>query len=132
VKPHPLFERRGYDIRFSMPVNVAQAALGSTVKVPSLEGALELEIPPGTQSGQAFRLKGKGISHLNGRQRGDQLVSIHVETPKSLTPEQRRLMEELAQVLEVHEPPTGEEEFEEGDEDKGWFGKIKDTLGGIE
>jgi molecular chaperone DnaJ len=131
VEPHSLFERFGYDIRYSMPVNVAQAALGATVKIPSLEGALELEIPPGTQSGQTFRLKGKGITHLNGKQRGDQLVSINVKTPRSLTAEQRRLMEELAQVLEVHEPPFGGEDPED-DEDKGWFGKIKDTLGGTE
>jgi molecular chaperone DnaJ len=122
VKKHPIFARNGYDILMEMPVNVAQAALGATVRVPTLEGDTELEIPAGTQHGQTFRLKGKGVFHLNGNRRGDHLVSMDIRTPKSLTEEQRRLFEELAASL----PDQGAGEDQR---DKGWFNKFKDALG---
>ena len=76
VDEHPLFERDGYDLYLSLPLNVAQAALGAVVKVPTLGGEAELDIPAGTQSGQRFRLRGKGIAHLNSGRRGDQLVQV--------------------------------------------------------
>ena len=125
VKDHPFFERAGYDILYAMPINVAQAALGDVIKVPTMEEDADMQVPAGTQSGQVFRLKGKGIPHLRGNRRGDQLVSITVRTPRSLSDEQRRLFEELAGSLEELEP--------DGDRsDKGLFDKIKDAFGGTE
>ena len=122
VDEHPLFERDGYDLYLSLPLNVAQATLGAVVKVPTLGGEAELDIPAGTQSGQRFRLRGKGIAHLNSGRRGDQLVQVVVTTPRSLTEEQRRLFRELSESLEV-EPIDGD-----GD-GKGWFDRLKDVLG---
>ncbi len=122
VKEHPVFRRDGYDILYQLPINIVQAALGATVKVPTLEGDAELVVPPGTQSGEVFRLRGKGIPHLRSKQRGDQLVSIFVEVPRNLTEEQRKLFQELARSF-GSSPAHG---------DKGWFGKIKDALGGSE
>ena len=122
VREHNLFQRDGYDILYRMLINVGQAALGATVTVPTLEGDTTLEVPAGTQSGQVFRLRGKGVPHLRSSRRGDQLVGVDVETPRSLTEEQRRLFKELSEVLG---DPEGA-----GDHHKGWFGKIKDAFGG--
>lgn len=100
VREHPLFRREGYDIHHLLTIDVAMAALGGTVEVPTLEGTAPLEIPPGTQSGQVFRLKGKGVPHLEGNgRRGDQLVTVFVEVPTTLTQEQRRLFQELAHTF---------------------------------
>ena len=124
VKPHDFFRRDGDDIVYFRRVNVAHAALGGEVVVPTMDGEIDLEIPPGTQSGDVFQLKGKGVPHLrNPRQRGDQLVTVVVETPSSLTVEQRGLFEELADTLEVTDDFTPRD-------GKGWSGKIKDFLGG--
>jgi molecular chaperone DnaJ len=99
-----------------------QATLGAAIKVQTLEGEAELEIPAGAQSGTVFRLKGKGVPHLRSRQRGDQLITLVVETPHSLTEEQRRLVQELARTM-------GEQQAGPDRRDKGLFGKIKDALG---
>ena len=122
VNDHPIFERDGHDVRYTMPINVAQAALGASVRVLTLEGQAELAIPAGTQSGQVFRLKGKGVPHLGSGRRGDQLVTVAVATPKSLTEEQRHLFQQLAASLGDHENGA----------DKGLFDKIKDAFGGSE
>ena len=121
VRDHPLFERDDYDILYTVPVNVAEAALGAKVEVPTLEGATELEVPAGTQPGQVFRMKGRGIPHLRSNRRGDQLVSVFVKTPQSLTDEQRLLFQQLADSLEDGQSSDGQ--------DKGWMGKIKDAFG---
>ena len=124
VLDHPVFERRDQDILYTRTVNVAQAALGAKVTVPTLEGDRELDIPPGTQSGRTFRLKGYGVARLRSRQRGDQVVTVVVETPTSLTGEQRRLLKELSESL--GDPRDGR------DPGKGWFGRFKDTIGNAE
>jgi molecular chaperone DnaJ len=105
VKPHKLFQRHGSDILFELSINFAQAALGDEVRVPSLDGKVDFKIPPGTQSGEAFRLKGKGIPHIDSRRRGDLLVKVSVVTPQRLDKNQRHLLEELARVLPRTEPP---------------------------
>lgn len=106
VLPHKLFRRDGDNLIYELPINFAQAALGDTVRIPSLDGeSLVLEIPPGVQSGKVFVFRGKGIPHLHHRGRGDLLVRIKVVTPKSLNKEQRRLFEELAKILEKPEVP---------------------------
>ncbi|MCJ7670368.1 MAG: molecular chaperone DnaJ [Dehalococcoidia bacterium] len=99
VKPHNLFHRDGSDILYELSINFAQAALGDEVRVPSLDGKVDLKIPPGTQNGKTFRCKGKGIPYIDGKGRGDLLVKIVLTTPQHLDKNQRRLFEELAKVL---------------------------------
>lgn len=99
VKEHKLFIREDDDILYDLPINFAQAALGTEVDVPTLSGNVRLKIPPGSQAGEVFRLKDKGIPHLNGRGQGSQLVRLKVVTPQSLTKKQRQLFEELAKEL---------------------------------
>ena len=105
VKPHNLFQRDGSDILYELSINFAQAALGDEIRVPSLDGRVDLKIPPGTQSGKIFRLKGKGIPHIDGKGRGDLLVEVDIITPQRLDKNQRRLFEELAKILPRTEPP---------------------------
>ena len=99
VAKHEFFTREGDYVIYELPVNFAQAALGTEVEVPTLYGNGKLKIPPGSQTGKVFRLKDKGIPHLHGSGRGDQLVKLLVVTPESLTREQRQLFEELAKSL---------------------------------
>jgi molecular chaperone DnaJ len=93
IKPHPLFRREGDVIVCEMPISIAEATLGAVVQVPTLEGRVEMRIPPGTQSGTIFRLRGKGAGKPGGR--GDAHVRVLVETPTALTDEQRRLFEQM-------------------------------------
>ena len=95
VQPHPLFSRQGYDVLCEVPVSFPQAALGAQVEVPTLDGKVKMRVPPGTQSGKLFRLKGKGIPRGEAS-RGDQHVRVVVETPTNPTPRQRELLEQLA------------------------------------
>ncbi len=99
VKAHETFKRDGDDILYELPINFAQAALGTEVEVPTLEDNVKLKIPAGSQTGQVFRLKHKGVPHLHGRGRGDQFVSLRIVTPDPLTGQQRHLFEELAKTL---------------------------------
>jgi molecular chaperone DnaJ len=99
VKPHEYFKRRGTDIILEMKINVAQAALGDTVTVPTLDGDREITVPPGTQSGAIFRLRGLGVPQLRGGSRGDELVVIQVAIPKRLTDEQKELFRSLGLTL---------------------------------
>lgn len=99
VREHELFTRDGDDILYELSVNVAQAALGTEVEVPTLDGNTKLKIPAGSQSSQIFRLRHKGVPHLRGGGHGDQLVKLQVATPEALTKRQRELFEELSQTL---------------------------------
>ena len=120
VQPHELFQRENSDIIYDLGINIAQAALGAEMKVPTLEGAHSLRIPPGTQNGRVFVLRGKGVPHLRGQGRGDELVRVHVVVPTTLTAEQKRLLKELAASLG---------NSSDGLDDKSILGKIKDALG---
>ena len=114
-----MFEREGYDIFSESYVNVAEAALGASIIVPTLDGDSEIGIPAGTQSGDEIRLKGKGVPHLHGRnRRGDQVVTLVVKTPTSLTDTQRDLMESLARSFDRESP-------DKDNKSKKWFGKKK-------
>ncbi|MCA1591305.1 MAG: molecular chaperone DnaJ [Acidobacteria bacterium] len=117
VKEHEQFERQGSNLYASMPVTFAQAALGSEITVPTLEGQEQLKISAGTQTGTVFRLKGHGMPVLGGRGRGDLFVSVTVVTPTTLTREQRKLLEQLA---EIEETDLG---------DKGLMDKVRDIFG---
>ena len=98
VKPHEIFERREYDIFCEVPISFVTAVFGSDVEVPTLEGKIRMKIPPGTQCGKVFRLRGKGIAHLHDSGRGDQLVKVEVDVPTSLTPEQKKALKDFAKV----------------------------------
>jgi len=99
VEQHEFFTRDGDNILYELPINFAQAALGAEVEVPTLDGKTKLKLPAGSQTGKVFRLKNKGIPHLHRRGRGDQLVTLLVVTPDSLTAKQRQLFHELADTL---------------------------------
>lgn len=112
VKEHELFERQGEDLFCEVPIKFTLATLGGAVEVPTLFGKATLKVPPGTQSGTTFRLRGKGMPNLRGGHQGDQLARIHVEVPQSLTPDQRRLLEEFAKVSGDAAEPTSKSFFE--------------------
>lgn len=120
VTPHPFFRRKDQDIIVEVGINIAQAALGDEIEVPTVDGNEKMTIPAGTQSGSVFRLKNKGVPHLRRSARGDQIVVVEVGTPKSLTSEQRRLFAELAKTLGKEVVPQQE---------KGFFDKLRDAFG---
>ncbi len=119
VEEHQFFKRRGDDILYDLPINFAQAALGAEVEVPTVDGPSPLKIPPRTQTGRLFRLKEKGVPHLRGGGRGDQLVMVHVVTPEAINEEQRRIFEELAKTLGPTVMPK---------EEKGLFHRLRDLF----
>ncbi|MFA4915628.1 MAG: molecular chaperone DnaJ [Syntrophales bacterium] len=98
VEPHEFFERRGYDVHCQIPLSFVQAALGATISVATLNGSEKLKIPRGTQSGEIFRLKGKGVSNPKGFGRGDQTIELVVTIPTSLTKKQEELLKEFAKL----------------------------------
>ena len=89
ITPHPLFERDGANVLCQMPISFAQAACGAEIEVPTLDGKVRYNIPEGTQTGTTFRLRGKGIPYVGYKNRGDQYVTVVVETPTHLTKEQK-------------------------------------------
>ena len=95
IKKHPHFTRDGYDIWVDRHISIVQATLGADITVPTLDGDTTLNIPAGTQPGEVFTLKGKGISRLNSIGKGNEYVRIVVDIPKSLTEEQRGLLEQF-------------------------------------
>ena len=121
VRPHQHFVRHGKQIHLEMPVNITQAALGAELEVPTVDGKVTLTLPAGTQSGQQFRLRGRGVPDLHHGARGDEIVTIRVLTPTELTAEQRELLERLAGSLD--QPDLHETQR------RGFFDKIKDALG---
>ncbi len=98
VEPHEFFERDGYDILCQIPISMTQAALGATIEVPTIESKEAVKIPKGTQSGKILRLRGKGVAHLKGIGRGDQVVQVIVKTPTNLTKKQEDLLKEFARL----------------------------------
>lgn len=121
VRPHPIFERDGYNVWVEMHISYAAAALGCELQVPTLDGKVKYNIPAGTQSGDVFKLKGRGIQSLNNRGRGDQLVRVVVDVPRNLNAEQKRLLMELDKALGNETAHLGRGE----EEKKGFFGKKK-------
>jgi molecular chaperone DnaJ len=121
VKEHPFFERRGADLYCTIPVSIAQAALGTDLPVPGLIGEERLKIPEGTQSGAVFRIKGHGLPDPRGGGKGDLYYHVRVMTPSKLTREQRKIMEQLGLTLKVDNKPA-----ERG---SSFFDKVKDIFG---
>lgn len=98
ITEHPMFRRDGHDVVCDVPVSFSQAALGAVVDVPTLDGVVRMRVPEGTQSGRAFRIRGRGVPRSAGKSalRGDQIVNVIVETPQKLSARQRKLFEQLA------------------------------------
>ncbi len=119
VTPHKFFRRREDDVVMEVQVNVAQAALGDEIVVPTLDGDEKISIPGGTQTGRVISIKGKGIPHLRRQGRGDQLVVVQVAVPTNLTADQRKLFGELAKTLGREVIPQSE---------KGFIDKLKDLF----
>jgi molecular chaperone DnaJ len=118
VKPHEFFERDGNDLHCVVFVSFPQVALGDEIQVPTLEGDTTLRIHEGTQSGKEFRLRGKGVPHLNEHGRGDLVVQVVVKTPKKLTKPQRDLLRQLGETMHVESKPTS----------RSLLGKMKDLF----
>lgn len=107
VKPSSTFERNGFDVSYKMDISFAEAALGATVEVPTLDGKVKYEIPEGTQPGTVFRFKGKGIPYLKRSGRGDQYVMVNVVVPKKLSGKQKELLREFAGMTNGKEKSKG-------------------------
>ncbi|QCJ48336.1 molecular chaperone DnaJ [Haloprofundus sp. MHR1] len=117
IRPHDDFERDGDDLHYQHPISFPQAVFGSTVEVPTLGGSVEMDIPEGTQSGETFRLKGKGMPRLRRRGEGDLYVQVQIVTPEQMNKEQREALEAFAEA--------GGEEV---DVKEGFFEKIKNSF----
>ncbi len=118
VKKHKFFERDGDDLHCVMPISFPQAALGTELKLETLEGPETIKVPEGTQNGKEFKLRGKGVPHLNERGKGDLIVEIRVATPTKLTRQQRDLMKQLEETMVVENEPHS----------RGLFDKMKDIF----
>lgn len=119
VAEHPVFERRDSELHCTLPINIAQAALGAEVEIDTFDGPQTIKIPEGTQAGAQYRLRSLGVPQLNSRARGDLFVHLDVQVPKKLTREQRRLFEQLQEVLPVENMPH----------EKSVFEKVRDFFG---
>ena len=117
IKPHPFFQRDGYNVWCEVDVSIVQATLGDELTVPTLDGQVKYSIPAGTQPGDVFKLKGKGIQVVNGTRRGDQLVKINVVIPKNITDKQKELL------LQFNKESGGKDV--KAEEKGGIFGKKK-------
>jgi molecular chaperone DnaJ len=121
VKPHRYFRRRNNDILLDLAINVAQATLGAEVTIPTVDGEEKIKIQPGSQPGKMIRMKGKGVPHLRRNGRGDQLVILSVEIPRSLSSDQRKIFEELAKTMGTEALP----------QEMSLIDRLKELLGGV-
>jgi molecular chaperone DnaJ len=112
VQPHEIFQRDGDDLLCEVPISFAQAALGAEIGVPTLGESVQVKIPPGTQSGAVFRLKGRGVKNVQGYGLGDLLARVQVEVPTRLNTEQKARLEEFARVCDEDVHPMGKSFFE--------------------
>ncbi len=118
LKKHPIFERVGDDVICEVPISFVQACLGDEIEVPTLDGKVKIKIPPGTQPGDTFRIKGKGFPHLNGYGSGDQVVKVNIEIPKKLSKRQKELLLEFEKISGDSYPRR-----------KRFFEKLRDLFG---
>jgi molecular chaperone DnaJ len=118
VKAHKFFERDGDDLHCVMPISFPQAALGTELQIETLEGLATIKIPEGTQNGREFRLRNKGVPHLNEHGKGDLIVEIRVATPSKLTKQQKELLRQLGETMTVENTPTS----------RSLFAKMKDIF----
>ena len=124
VRPHPIFQREGPNVLVRVPLRMTQAALGGAVEVPAIDGTrASVKIPPGTQTGDNFRMRGKGFSVLRSAARGDMYVQVVVETPQNLSARQRELLE----AFEAEAAQAGNS----SPQSEGFFAKVKDFFEGL-
>lgn len=133
VMEHPYFKRVDYDVISELPISFAQAALGMDVMVDTLHGKVKMNIPAGTQTHSVFRLKDKGIQHLHGGKKGDQLIRVVVKTPTKLTHEQKELLRQFEDLSSSKNPEGNqngrtERSTEKTKKNKGFFEKVKDAF----
>ena len=119
IKKHPIFERMGTDVYCNVPVTFVQAALGAKIKVPTLDGNIDYDIPEGTQTGTTFKIRGKGIPGIRNGIRGDQIIKVVVEVPQKLSQEQKNVLKKFGEL-------TNDKNYKQ---QKGFFEKMKDNLG---
>jgi len=119
VKPHEFLERDGNNLIAVVPITFAQATLGATIDVPSLDGTQQLKVPPGTQYGRIFRIRGRGLPDVRSGRSGDQLVQVTIETPANLNARQEELLREFAQTENINVSPKSH----------GFFDKLKKHFG---
>jgi molecular chaperone DnaJ len=124
-RPHAIFERQGDDLHCTVTIPMVAAALGATLSVDSLDGPSDVDIRPGTQSGQVIPLYSQGVKHLNGNGRGDLVIHVTVETPTRLDPEQEKLLRELSKLRGEESPPG---KFAPGQH--GFFSRLRDAFNG--
>lgn len=126
VKEHEFFRRDGNNLYCEIPVNFTTVSLGGEIQVPTLDGSESIKVPEGTQTGTTLRLRGKGMPDVGGRGHGDLFATVQVQTPRKLTREQRRILEDLAKALpkEKFEPRQREDEDE-----RNLFDRVKDMFG---
>ncbi|MCW2929732.1 MAG: molecular chaperone DnaJ [Actinomycetia bacterium] len=124
-RPHPIFERQGDDLHCTLTIPMVAAALGATVSVESLDGPSDVDIRPGTQSGQVIPLYTLGVKHLSGTGRGDLIIHVTVETPSRLDAEQEKLLRDLAKLRGEEAPPG---KFQPGQQ--GFFSRLRDAFNG--
>ena len=122
LKPHAVFQREGSDLHCEMPISFATAALGGEIEIPTLDGHAKIKIPPETQTGQVFRLRGKGIKRVRGARRAISICHVAVETPVKLTARQKELLREF-EAINQHDPGAHNPRA------KSWFDKVKDFFG---
>lgn len=120
IKPHPIFQREGDNLACEVPISFTRAALGGELEVPTLSGRAKLRIPHGTQSGQVFRLRGKGVKGVRSQMPGDLLCRMKVEVPVNLTERQRELLEAFETEGQAHGSQTPE--------GSSWSSKVKDFM----
>jgi len=124
VQEHSFFHREEDDLYCEMPISFPTLALGGTIQVPTLDGREQVQVPAGTQPGTRFKLRGKGMPHVNGRGQGDLYAIARVAVPKKLTKEQKHTLEELNRLL-----PQEKLDDDAGTEEKPFFERVKDIFG---
>ena len=127
VQDHDFFKRDGVNLFCEVPVNFTTLALGGEIVVPTLDGSESVKVPEGTETGTTLRLRGKGLPDVNGRGRGDLFATVQVQTPKKLTKDQKKLLQQLAATLpgdELEPTPRADQEGE-----RGLFDRVKDIFG---
>jgi molecular chaperone DnaJ len=120
--PHEHLQRDGNNLVYELFINFADAALGKSLEVPTIDGQVKIKVPPGTQAGKIFRLKDKGLPSVQSYGKGDQLIHVNVWTPKKLTDEERKLLEKMREMPNFQPDP--------GKGERGFFDKMKDYFGG--
>jgi molecular chaperone DnaJ len=117
---HEELHRDGLNVAFELYISITDAAFGTQIEVPTIDGKAKIKIPPGTQSGKIFRLKGKGFPGVNSYEKGDQLIHVNVWTPQHLTPEEKNMLEKLSSSPNFQPKPDKNE--------RGFFDKVREMF----